>query len=371
MTSDSVFVGLCSGDYTISLTDANGCSSLLINGGVDQQQIGTSVNTTAAIDPLSVINVLCNGAATGSASALNPNMNTGYSYTWENVINPNVTISSSYSVNNLMAGTYVLYAHYADPNNLGQPYVGCTTTDTIVVTELSALESVGQVIDVDCYGNATGSINVTQVTGGTSPYNMQFNPGGQNTSLLAGTYTLTITDGNSCQEVDTFVVNEPQALVANISQNGYVLTASVPNGGVGPYSYSWREQSSPFVQIGTGTSYTVTNYGTYYVIVTDANGCTSTSNSFDFDDATAVDGGSVIDMVIYPNPFRDETTIDFGREVNDLSIRVVDVYGKLIEEHLVDKADTYVLSRGNKASGVYFVEIEIGEIKHFNKIIVE
>jgi hypothetical protein len=372
MTTDSVFAGVCSGDYTISLTDVNGCSSQLINGGVDQQVVGYGVSTSANINPSTITNVLCNGSATGSLGVLNPNMNAGYSYSWENVSNPGVVISTSTQVNNLVAGTYVLSAHYADADNLGQNYAGCTTTDTVTITELMALSSLGSVTAVDCYGNATGSISISQITGGTSPYAMQWNPGGQNTNLTAGTYTLTITDANTCSEVDTFEVTEPQALSASITKVGYVLTASTPNGGVSPYSYSWRESSLPMQQIGTGMSYTVTNYGDYYVLVTDANGCVTESNSFTFDDVSGLDGNLLPELSIYPNPFRDATTVDFGRVVSSVDLRLVDVYGKLIEEYSLVEVDKYLLKRDRKAAGIYFLEIEMeGNEKLVYKLIID
>ena len=375
MNNDSIVPGICSGDYTITVTDANDCPSSVINGGVDQQVIGTSVFTTATINPLAITNVLCNGSATGSLAVFNPNTtNPNYSYSWQNVNNPGNLISTGVSATNLMAGTYVLYAHYSDANNLGQNYVGCTTTDTVSVTELSALQATAAITDVDCYGNATGKLVAGQVVGGSSPYALQWNPGGMTGSvfnnLTAGTYTLTITDDNNCQEVDTFEVTQPQALTANITQNGYVLTAATPVGGVAPFSYSWREQLQG--QVGAGVTYTVSNYGTYYVIVKDANDCVSQSNSFEYEEPTSIVDAERIDLSIYPNPFRDEATVDFGREVDGATISVVDVFGKQLEQYILTNTDKHILKRNNKASGVYFVEIEVeGTEKYIKKLIIE
>ena len=56
----------------------------------------------------------------------------------------------------------------------------------------------------------------------------------------------------------------------------------MPIGGVSPYSYSWREQSSPNTALssGTCTTYNVYSPGTYFVKVTDAHGCEVISISF-------------------------------------------------------------------------------------------
>ena len=80
-------------------------------------------------------------------------------------------------------------------------------------------------------------------------------------NLSAGTYVLTIEDGNTCENIFTSYVTEPQELSVNITESSYVLTAGTPLGGTAPFSYSWREQSNPNTSIGTGMTYTVTNYG--------------------------------------------------------------------------------------------------------------
>ena len=377
MANDSVVSGICSGAYTLTITDVNNCLSSVINGGVNQQTIGTSIFTTSTIDPAAITNVLCNGAATGFLQVLNPNTATGYSYSWQNAINPGISISTTTQATSLIAGTYVLYAHYADGNNLGQNYSGCTTTDTVSITELSILQSVVTITDVDCYGATTGKLVSGQVSGGTSLYDLEWNPGGVlgdvMNNLTAGTYTLTITDANSCQEVDTFEVTELQALTANITQNGYVLTAGSPIGGTLPFSYSWRKQSNPNTSIATGTTYTVSNYGIYYVLVTDGNGCITESNSFEYEaPPLSIDESASISLSIYPNPFKDETTVDFGRAVKQASVRVVDVFGKLIEEHSITNSDKHILKRENKASGIYFMEIEVEQQeKAIYKLIIE
>jgi hypothetical protein len=81
---------------------------------------------------------------------------------------------------------------------------------------------------------------------------------------------------------------------------------------------------------------------------------------------------SGISLSIYPNPFKEETTVDFGREIQVASIKVVDVFGKLIEEHNIENTDKHILKRENKASGIYFMEIEVEQkVKIIYKLIIE
>jgi hypothetical protein len=152
-----------------------------------------------------------------------------------------------------------------------------------------------------------------------------------------------------------------------------VLTANVPNGGTAPFSYSWREQSSSNIHLQGGVTYIVINYGIYYVIVTDANGCTSQSNSFEYEDVTGLDDElTTLSLSIYPNPFKKETTVDFGRVIKEATISVVDVFGKQIEAYIISNTNKHILKRDNKASGIYFVEIEVGEReKVIFKLIIE
>ena len=108
-----------------------------------------------------------------------------------------------------------------------------------------------------------------------------------------------------------------------------------------------------------GISYTVGIHDTYYVILTDANGCTITSNSITYepDPPAGVVDASDVGISIYPNPFREETTLDFGRVVDNAELRLFDVLGKLVGEYDINEASHFVLNREEK--GVYFIDVKI------------
>jgi len=363
--TNNYILNICSGNYTVALTDVNDCPSSVIAGGVNQQLVGSDTYTVAEIAVLT--DTICHASSTGVLNVLNPNLSMGYGYSWENVNNTGVVISSGVQADNLSAGVYILLADY---NNTD----GCTVTDTIEIIEYSAITNTVTIDHVDCYGQSTGSI-LASASGTVPSYNYTWSSG-QTTALAnnlsIGTYTLTVEDGNACENIFTYNVTEPQVLTVNITESSYVLTAGTPLGGTALFSYSWREQSSPNTSIGTGITYTVANYGIYYVLVTDANGCTVESNVFDYIETGVAQVSTGIALSIYPNPFKDETTVDFGREVKAVSIKVVDVFGKLIEEHSVTNTDKYILKRENKASGIYFIEIEVEQKeKVIYKLIIE
>ncbi|MQP53770.1 SprB repeat-containing protein, partial [Flavobacterium sp. LMO9] len=107
--------------------------------------------------------------------------------------------------------------------------------------------------------------------------------------LSAGTYTVTVTDANSCTATQSFTITEPTALVAtpasqtnvscNSGSNGSA-TVSV-SGGTAGYTYSWAPSG------GTAATASGLSAGNYTVTVTDANSCTATQ-SFTITEPTAL-----------------------------------------------------------------------------------
>ena len=152
------------------------------------------------------------------------------------------------------------------------------------------------------------------------------------------------------------------------------LTAGFTTGGTPGYSYSWRKNSSPNISLGSDINYVVSSDGIYYVLVTDANNCISQSNLITYNEGplSTEDLDNSINLNVYPNPFREETTVDFGQRIHEATVRIVDVYGKLVELYDIVDTDTYIIKRTNKASGIYFMEIEVNKNNVSNiKLIIE
>ena len=73
----------------------------------------------------------------------------------------------------------------------------------------------------------------------------------------------------------------------------------------------------------------------------------------------------MVKIKIYPNPFRDETTIEIGRSVSEVVVRVMDIYGKIIEIREERDINKVIINSAKKAKGTYFVEIEIDKDQIF------
>ena len=157
--------------------------------------------------------------------------------------------------------------------------------------------------------------------------------------------------------------------MSNVTQTGATLTVNV-TGGTANYSYSWRESLNPTQHLQGGASYMVLVAGTYYCVVTDANACETMSNSFTYDNPTSIDI-SDISLKIYPNPFRERTTIDFGRVMIDGDVKVIDILGNVVDVYELKNQRELVIEKGTKSKGVYFVEVKINNNKIFKKITLQ
>ncbi|HRN40794.1 MAG TPA: T9SS type A sorting domain-containing protein [Vicingus sp.] len=234
--------------YTVTVTDANGC--------VGNNMINITVN------PLPNINagadqVICSG------DGFTPNATGGVSYTWDNGANQGTTIYPSTTTNYTVIGT--------DMN-------GCQGTDNLVVNVSPAIFLSDVVTSVSCNGGADGTITITP-SGGIAPYTYSWMPNPATTqfinNLIAGTYTVTVTDANGCTEQLNSVVTEPVPLVTTLiptdiscfGANDGMINSNT-NGGTLPYSYAWSNGS-------TTQNISGLNAGSYNLTVVDGNGCTT------------------------------------------------------------------------------------------------
>jgi hypothetical protein len=243
--------GRTAGMYTITVTDANGCTMVKRVTIIQPSPIAIA-NT--------ITNESCNGGANGAIATTVTGGSAPYTYLWSNA-------ATTASISNLAAGSYTITVK---DKNL------CTATKTLIVNEPTQLTASITSINVSCNGGSNGSAVVT-ASGGTAPYSYSWNVGGSsasNTNLSAGTYTVVISDANGCTTSSTVTITEPAVLSATTNQTdvscngGNNGSASVNvSGGTIPYTYSWSNGS----QSATSSNLTA---GTYLVTITDANGCT-------------------------------------------------------------------------------------------------
>ncbi|MAX82426.1 MAG: hypothetical protein CL843_19890, partial [Crocinitomicaceae bacterium] len=265
--------GVMAGTYTVTVTDANGCTSTS----------SSTVTEPAALVAASQVdsNVTCNGLLNGGATASALGGTTPYVYAWSNS-------ATTASITGVTAGTYTVTV--TDAN-------GCASTSSSTVTEPTVLVTSSQVdSNVTCNGLSDGGATAS-ATGGTSPYTYTWSNSSTTASItgvMAETYTVTVTDANGCTSTSSSTVTEPTVLVAASQVDSNVTCNSLSDGGATvsvtggtmPYSYAWSNSA-------TTASITGVAAGTYTVTVTDANGCTSTSSSTVTEPAALVEASQV------------------------------------------------------------------------------
>ncbi len=245
---------LTKGTYRVSITDAAGCPGEATFTVTDPAKITLQLVKE---------NVSCHGDTDGSLIAIADGGASGFSYQWSNGANTS-------AIGNLAAGAYTVTV--TDFNN-------CSVESSATITEPSTINISAIVKGVACNGGNTGSISLT-VAGGTFPYLYQWS-NGKNTAgidnLTVGTYTVTITDSKFCESTASYTIAESDPLAVSVtttdasSDSAADGTAeAVVAGGQSPYTYLWSNGA-------TTPKITGLTAGSYSVIVTDANGCATTS----------------------------------------------------------------------------------------------
>ena len=287
--------GAPSGAYTLTMTDANGCTTTTTTNLAQPLPLSASATNTPA---------LCNGSADGTITVTATDGTAGYNVSWTGPVNgapAGTEIASSggnYTITGVSNGSYTVTI--TDLN-------GCTTTTTSTITQPVSLTASATNTAALCNGSADGTITVTS-TNGTPAYNVSWagpvngNPAGTEigtsggnytiTGASAGTYTITVTDLNGCTATTTSTITEPVLLTATATNTSVLcnggttgsVSATATNG-TAPYNMSWAgpvtgDPAGTEIAL-SGGNYSVNNApaGLYTITITDANGCVTTTTT--------------------------------------------------------------------------------------------
>lgn len=250
----STVANLAAGNYTATVTDANGC--ILTRTVTITQPPLISITFSAT-------NVSCFNGSDGVIQANVTGGTGGYIYSWS----PN--IGNSPIVSGLTAGTYSL--HILDLNN-------CLMSSSTVITQPTVLQVAVSFTNETCSYSNNGAASAMP-SGGTAPYSYNWQPGNLTTQnvvgLSAGIYTLVLSDANGCQTNTIVTITEPTPLSLSVVNSSNIscfggndgsITLNAAGGTPG-YIYSWQPNVS------SGSSATGLFAGSYSVTVTDFRGC--------------------------------------------------------------------------------------------------
>ena len=252
---------LAAGTYTVTVTDANGCSKV---GSVTITNPPLLVVTTSKTD------VSCGNSNDGKASAVVLGGTPSYTYKWSN----NATTAS---INNLSAGTYTVTV--TDAN-------GCQQTSSVTILAPTLLSVTFTTFSPACNGANTGSITANP-SGGTAPYFYKWSYNNLTTQTInnvpAGSYSVTITDSKGCTVVGQTSLTQPNSIVCNAkigsNYNGLDVSAIGASDGIATVTVTGGTPGYTFLWSTGATIPTITGLapGVYSVTVTDAAGCTCIS----------------------------------------------------------------------------------------------
>jgi hypothetical protein len=404
--------GLAAGQYTVTVTDANGCTltATATVGTVGQLAIG-----------LDTLPPACHGGSDGSATAQPTGGAAPFSWLW-------ASGDTTATVGGLGAGSYAVSLTdalgctgqasfaFADPDTVavaafaegpacagqfaegtatatggagGFGYLwstgaataaaplppglhsvtatdanGCTASATVLVTAPDTLTAgIGPAAQTLCFGEAGGSLAALPA-GGTPPYGYGWGGALPPDSLLGGlpfgNYALTLTDANGCTATATAgIAGLPQIAVTDTIANassptaadGGVTLTSVQGGTGSGYNFLWGDGS-------TGQHLTGVPTGSYSLTVTDGGGCTAVFVfEVGFANAAGGAGASPFGAAIVPNPSgAGGARLVLGRPVPGLVASVLDQGGRLVARFPVEGGSA-PLPKGT-AAGAYTVLLE-------------
>ncbi len=248
--------GLAAGDYQLTITSSNGCFK--------EFAYRISPGAPLTVQPGEIKNVSCFDAADGSIRVSVSGGTPPFAYTWSDT-----AIGTDRTASGLSPAIYTLVVTDA---------AGCSSVFSQLITEPDSLEIRLTATPSSCRDGDDGTLSVL-VEGGTPNYTYRWSNGASTASVdgvPAGVYTVTVTDTNGCEQVDSTVVDEPAAalsitlleLIAGCDGTSTTRATVVATGGGGGYTYLWSD-------LETGPSAIFLPDGEQSVSVTDANGCTA------------------------------------------------------------------------------------------------
>jgi PKD repeat protein len=203
---------LLAGVYSVTVKDANGCPAT--------DSITITQNPKIEID-FSEIATACYGDSNGAVSVLVSGGITPYALNWST----GDTIST---LDQLASGNYLLTVSDS---------LGCVASDTAGIAQPDSFILDFQVVNET--NGMDGSIDLG-ITGGTPPYAFSWSNGDSTedlSSLIAGTYTVSIRDQNGCQITDSVIVDATLSLENGLNTNTFTL---FPNPSQGRFSIRWE-----------------------------------------------------------------------------------------------------------------------------------
>jgi len=336
---------LCAGSFTITITDKNGKTLSKTFTLTQPEKLLSNINHT---------DETAYNANDGSISC-NPTGGTSpYTILWNN----GETVGT---ITNLIPGQYTLIL--TDAND-------CTVFDTVNIKAFICpeLDINAEVINASCYGYCDGSISITNVENGKSPFSYQWNTGDTSSTLdnlCFGNYDVEITDSTNCKVAMPFSITQPDDIlitidsISDIRLNllGYIAISSNNNGN---YTFSWTGPGD--FKSDTEDLDSLTLAGCYTLTIQDTITDCSKGFVICLSDKTITNDLIFEKITIYPNPAKSKVFVDFSNSKlleSKATITILDLSGRK-QMQFVKNADDKMLAinTGYLNSGIYIIKIK-------------
>lgn len=272
INSDTSFQNFEADNYSIFITDDNGCTNSQYLDSVSLFE-----PSELSITDTTITNVLCFGNSTGNIEVTVSGGHGNYIYNWTDELNN--SIGNESFISDLSAGTYSLLVNDSV----------CSESFSFEITQFDQIQyqSLPNPNDVSCFGGNDGFISDLVIQGGLAPYQYSWDNNGviitqaNPSSLEAGLYELTVIDSNECQlSFPVVEISEPSELIFlpnsvisqpscfNVNDGSMNIFA---NGGVTNYTYQLEEITSGSLYFDNELENLPA--GEYNFKVTDSNGC--------------------------------------------------------------------------------------------------
>lgn len=334
--------GLEPGKYTVTVTDANGCTavkSFIVN------EFGCTLKVDGDVE-----NVKCNGGIDGTIDLNIKDPQGSFTIEWSNGM-------TTEQISNLVAGTYT--AVVTDST-------GCQVETTFDVTQPAALNVSSATKNPTCQDAEDGSAEVT-ASGGQGTLTYLWSNGDTDPKidgLGVGDYTLTITDENGCNTVVTVQLNTPAAIevdTAIIAQddNGKgSIDVTLTNEWPGVLKYEWKKDGADFANT---LDISGLDNAVYELYVTTDGGCVFGPFTYDLSKLD-VDANYSSLVSLYPNPADNVVFIDNVGQSDHFNVKIVNQLGMVVQKaSLASHNNSLKLQLNNISSGAYYLFLDNGK----------
>ncbi len=348
--TSNVIDNLPAGTYTVDVRDANLCMGSFTFDVTDFPPLEIS---------LAVTDVSCFGLEDGVVTAAVEGGTGEYTYLWsDGQTGPEAV--------DLPEGDYGLTV--TDSN-------GCEIESAASVAEPDPLfVEIADVIDVLCFGDLTGEIEVVAF-GGASPFEfstdgVNFQPEPRFTGLAAGDYTLTVRDSRGCTITTDTIVRQPPELIVDAGSDQVIqlgFSADIQAvASESPVEFSWTPTSTLDCEDCPDPNATPVRGTNYIVTVINERGCEAVDSIFI---NVAGDKPIYIPNAITPNGdgFNDGFTVYGGPAARQIrNLKIFSRWGSLvfeadnlpIGEESAGWDGTFLGQPVNSGVFVYLVEVE-------------